>query len=704
MTTTVLYPTTVATRVRRRPVVHWWLLSVVLVTIFVALGLQSVTDGVGTSSTPIGSGVAAPIDGAGPVVFQGSRGLTSRGLAPHTVAFTFDDGPDPRWTPKVLDVLRAQRVPGTFFVVGSRAAQHPDLVRRVLAQGGELGNHTWSHTDLSGVPGWRRNLELSLGQLGLAGTAHVESALLRPPYSSGRDALSPRDVRALSSETRAGYVVVLADRDTEDWQRPGVPRIVQGGAPPADGAGTIVLMHDAGGDRSQSVTALPLLIERYRQAGYAFTTVSGGLGLAATSGDSAVSGLREAQGAGLLLTLSLATWMVRLVDWVVLPLGLLSFLRTVLVVLLARRHVNVSTRRVDGPEWLPPVSVLVPAYNEAVGIEQSLRSLAASTHPVVEIVVVDDGSTDGTGDLVEALGLPNVRLVRQPNGGKAMALRTAAAAASYDVLVMLDGDTVFEPDTIRKLVQPLRDPRVGAVSGNTKVGNRKGLLGRWQHLEYVSGFNLDRRLLDLLRCITTVPGAAGAFRRQAYEAAGGMSTDTLAEDTDITMAILRAGYEVVHEERARAWTEAPSSVGDLWKQRYRWGYGTLQSVWKHRGAVRQGGRLGLVGIPYMIAFQIVMPVVAPVIDVFAIHGLLTGSATRVVVLWLVYAGVGVVTTAYALRLDGESLAPLWSLPLQQFFYRQLIYLVVIQSIWSAVAGLHLPWHKLERTGDVVVPA
>ena len=336
-----------------------------------------------------------------------------------------------------------------------------------------------------------------------------------------------------------------------------------------------------------------------------------------------------------------------------------------------------------------------------------MRSLAASHYPGLEVLVIDDGSTDGTADIVDAMALPNVRVIRQVNGGKAAALRTGTREASHDVLVMLDGDTVFEPDTIRRLVQPLRDPRVGAVSGNTKVGNRRGLLGRWQHLEYVAGFNLDRRLLDLLRCITTVPGAAGAFRREAVVAAGGLSTDTLAEDTDLTMGILRANYEVVHEERARAWTEAPSNVTDLWRQRWRWGYGTLQCIWKHRSAVRDQGlgrRLGWFGLPYMFFAQVLLPVLAPVIDIFALHGLLTGSGRKVVLVWLAYLVLQLVAAGYALHLDNESLWPLWSLPLQQFFYRQLIYLVVIQSVVSALAGTHLPWHKLERSGDVSVPA
>ncbi|MCW2600392.1 MAG: polysaccharide deacetylase [Frankiales bacterium] len=691
----------------RRPRSHWGLLALTLLAIFAALALQSITDGIGRASTPPADGTgAALVAGGGPVIFAGAHGLASRGLQPRTVALTFDDGPDPRWTPRVLDVLQRERVPATFFVVGSRVAQNPAVLRRILAEGHEVGNHTWSHTDLSATQGWRRNLELSLGQLGLQGGAGVRSALLRPPYSSTPDALNTSDVSALRSETDAGYVVVLTDRDTEDWQRPGVPRIVQNGTGPGN-AGVIVMLHDAGGDRSQTVQALPLIIEHYRAAGYRFVTVSAGLGLPPTAGDERVSGIQAWQGSALLVAVRLAHAMVTGIAWLVLPLGLLSLLRTMLVVLLARRHVRVSTGRLVGAEWLPPVSVLVPAYNEAVGIAQSVRSLAASDYPELEVVVIDDGSTDGTAEIVRRLGLPGVRVVQQANGGKSAALRTGTREARHDILVMLDGDTVFEPDTIRRLVQPLRDPQVGAVSGNTKVGNRKGLLGRWQHLEYVSGFNLDRRLLDLLRCITTVPGAAGAFRRQAVEAAGGLSTDTLAEDTDITMAILRAGYSVVHEERARAWTEAPSSVGDLWRQRYRWGYGTLQCVWKHRASVFEKGpgrRLGRVGLPYMFAFQVLLPLAAPVIDIFALHGLLTGDGQRVVVLWLAYAALGVATAAYALHLDGERYGPLWSLPLQQLFYRQLIYLVVIQSLVSAVAGLHLPWHKLERSGDVVVPA
>ena len=319
------------------------------------------------------------------------------------------------------------------------------------------------------------------------------------------------------------------------------------------------------------------------------------------------------------------------------------------------------------------------------------------------MIVVDDGSTDATADIVAALDEPRVKLVRQANAGKPAALNTGIRHARHDVIVMVDGDTVFEPDTVRELVQPLADPTVGAVSGNTKVGNRGGLLGRWQHIEYVIGFNLDRRMYDVLRCMPTVPGAIGAFRRQVLEAVGGVSGETLAEDTDLTMAVNRAGWRVVYEPAARASTEAPATLGALWRQRYRWCYGTMQSIWKHRGAVREGGSLGRFGIPYLVLFQVALPLMAPLIDLFALYGLVFLDPMPVIGYWLAFNAAQLVLAAYAFRLDREPLRPLWALPLQQFVYRQLMYLVVIQSVTSAVLGTRLRWQKLDRTGDVTAP-
>jgi len=354
------------------------------------------------------------------------------------------------------------------------------------------------------------------------------------------------------------------------------------------------------------------------------------------------------------------------------------------------------------------VTVVVPAYNEAVGIERAVRSLVASDYPDLEVIVVDDGSNDATADIVAGLELPGVVLVRQDNAGKAAALNTGIRLSRNEIVVMVDGDTVFERDTVRKLVQPLADPAVGAVGGNTKVGNRRGLLGRWQHIEYVMGFNLDRRLYEILQCTPTVPGAIGAFRRTVLEQVGGVSSDTLAEDTDLTLAIGRTGQKVMYAEDARAWTEAPSTLGGLWRQRYRWSFGTMQAVWKHRDALlgRTPGdrRIGGRALPYMLVFQIVLPLAAPLIDLYAVYGLVFSDATRVILAWLAFLGTGLVIAAFGFRMDREPLRPLWALPLQQFVYRQLMYLVVVESTVSALVGTRAHWRTIPRTGDVRVGA
>ncbi|MFJ9711711.1 glycosyltransferase [Streptomyces sp. NPDC101234] len=272
---------------------------------------------------------------------------------------------------------------------------------------------------------------------------------------------------------------------------------------------------------------------------------------------------------------------------------------------------------------------------------------------------------------------------------------------SHGIVVMMDGGTVFEPDAVRQLVQPFSDPGIGAVSGNVRVVNRGGLLGRWQHIEYVVGFNLDRRLFDPARCMPTVPGAIGAWHRAAPVHVGGVSEATAAEDTDLTMAIWRDGWRVVYEEKAIAWTQAPASLGALWRQRYRWCHGTLQAMWKHRGAVRQSGAAGTFGrrgLLFLLLFQVLLPLFAPLADVLSVYGMIFLDLVHVL-LWSSFLLIQAVTGAYAFRLDGERLGPLWSLPFQQFGYRRLMYLVVVQSVATALSGSRLRWQCMERHGS-----
>jgi peptidoglycan/xylan/chitin deacetylase (PgdA/CDA1 family)/GT2 family glycosyltransferase len=678
--------------------VHWLLLTVLLVAVTIGLGVHSVVlHPPGGSGRDIGSTTQVPpeVHAGGPVI-DAAAGLRTSGITDRTIALTFDDGPDPTWTPRVLEVLSRHDVRATFFVTAAAAAQHPLLVRRIRAEGHELANHTTTHVDLGAVSEGRAAWELRQNQLVLAGATGERTVLMRPPYSSSPDAVDDAGWLGIRRAAEAGYLVVLSDLDTKDWQQPGVDAIVAAATPP-DGGGAVVLLHDGGGDRSQTVAAVDRLIGSLRTDGYQFRTVSEALALDDTSTPAGIgdrlAGLASigtalfaaALGAGLPWLLGIAT---------VLALG-----RTVVTLFTAVQH---RRRRPVLRRWEPePVTVIVPAYNEEAGIASTLRSLLSSRYPRLHVVVVDDGSTDGTSAVVRSLRLPRVTLITQPNAGKSAALRTGLAAARTDLVVMVDGDTVLEPDTVGELVAPFADPSVGAVSGNAKVGNRSGLLGRWQHIEYVIGFNLDRRMYDVLQCMPTVPGAVGAFRQRAIADAGGVPGDTLAEDTDLTMALLRAGWRAVYAERAIAWTEAPAGIGQLWKQRYRWCYGTLQAMFKHRHAVLErggGGRLGRRGLPYLLLFQVLLPMLAPVVDVAAVFLALSAPGTAALA-WVGFLALQLIPAVVAFRMDGERLGPLWSLPLQQVVYRQLMYLVVLQSVVTAIAGARLPWHKLHRSGQ-----
>lgn len=686
---------------RDQPRAHWFVLGMVLLVMALGLAIDGYAHhALGRSATQTTrEAPVVALSGAGPILDLSGSDVRSTAGTDHTVALTFDDGPDPTWTPRVLAVLRRSHVPATFFVVGSRVLAYPDLVREEVANGDEIGSHTFTHTDVSSVSGWRVNLELALTQSALAATVGIHTGIVRPPYSSGPSSVTAADFRTWQTIARRGYLIVLANRDTEDWRRPGVTKILAR-AQPVAGTGTIVMFHDGGGNRGETVTALELLISELKVRGYRFTTVSGLAGLARRTVNPPVGDSQRIQGAIIASLYRIGDLLVGVFRIALIVVALLAVARSLVLFLFARRHAADPLRARDDAAFTPPVTVLVPSYNEAVGIEAAVRSLAGSDYPHLEIIVIDDGSTDGTGDLVEALELPNVRLLRQANAGKAEALNTGIQEARHELVVTVDGDTQFEPTTLRWLVQPFADPQVGAVSGNTKVGNRRGLLGRWQHIEYVMGFNLDRRMYDLLGCMPTVPGAIGAFRRGALDAVGGVSSDTLAEDTDLTMAIIRAGWRVAYEQRAVAWTEAPSSLSALWKQRYRWSYGTMQAMWKHRRSVLQQGLLGRRALPYLLVFQIALPLLAPIVDLFTVFGLLYLRPLPLLGYWVVFNLITLLLALFAFHLDHEPAGPLWALPLQQFVYRQLMYLVVIQSIVTAILGSRLRWHKLARTGDV----
>jgi LCP family protein required for cell wall assembly len=692
-------------RATREPRAHWIVLALGLTGLLAALVLGGIArhPGVGTTQPGrLGDGGYAPTIVDPVIPAAGGQPIAHR-LPDRTVALTFDDGPDPVWTPLILDALRRHGVTATFFVVGARVNEYPELVRRVLAEGHEIGLHSFSHRNLVDLPAWEQLLELDLTRTAVAQATGRDIRLFRPPFLGTPADVDPPSRQVIDLAAAHGYTTVLGDLDTKDWLHP-KRYVIAGSAAPFGDNGAIIVMHDGGGDRTETLAALETILPALARRGFHCVTVSAGLATTPAAPLPVVrAGNRDrVRGWALAQAQRVAGWISDLLSLLLIPATVLAVSRMAIQVACAWRHARRRRALAPAPMSRPPISVVVPAHNEAANIVATVRSLVRNRYPDLEVLVVDDGSTDGTADLVEKADLPGVRVIRQHNSGKAAALRRGIAEARHDLLVMIDGDTIVEPETLVLLVQPLLRAEVGAVAGNAKVANRGGVLGRWQHLEYVITFNLDRRVFEVAECMPTVPGALGAFRREALVAAGGVNAETLAEDTDLTMAVCRAGWLVVYEDKARAWTEAPGTWGGLWRQRYRWCYGTMQAMWKHRASLREpgaSGKLGRRGLTYVFLYQILQPLLAPIVDIYLIYTVLFQPVSWAILLWLSLHAAQLAVAAYAFRLDREQVGPLWTFLFQQVVYRQLIYLVVIQSAVTAVLGARLRWHQPARTGQ-----
>jgi cellulose synthase/poly-beta-1,6-N-acetylglucosamine synthase-like glycosyltransferase len=668
---------------RARPVTRWVLLATVLGGIMASLAvhglLESATPG-RTAGPPVLQDSAA----LGPLLEVGDGSVRAAPGAPGAVGIALVGTGSEDVRSRAATILSRHGAPATWFVTGRLLVDQPSAVAAMRASGDEIGVTSFSGRDLATLPGWRVRVELSSTQAALAGREGITTPLLIVPSSATRATLDRDAIAAARTAALVGYSLVV-------------------GTEPETAAGGDVAV--IGLDRT-APARLEALLTRLGSAGLRPVRVSEAAGIDPATVNPPAAAATRFNAAAVTAALRSADLVTAFIGLLFVPLAVLMGGRAILAMMLAGRHARrAGKRRGRLVPWTGPVTVIVPAYNEAAGIAASLRSLVASDWPHgLSVIVVDDGSTDGTAEIVARLGLRRTYLVRQINQGKPAALNAGLAVAGTDVVVLVDGDTVFEPGTIAELVAPFSDPRVGATSGNAKVANRRSLLGRWQHIEYVMGFNLDRRLLASVGAIVTVPGAVGAFRMAALRDVRGVSDDTIAEDTDVTIAVQRAGWRVTYQERAVAWTEAPSTVGDLWRQRYRWCYGTIQAVWKHRRAVIEGRGIGLVGLPYALVFQVVVALLGPVVDVAALYGLLTSQATSVAGAWLAFTVVQTALAAFALRLDRESVRPLWTVPIQQIVYRQLMYLVVIQSVATALAGTRLRWQKLRRLGIAGAPA
>jgi len=649
------------------------------------------------------------------------------GAAPHKLAFSFDDGPDARWTPQILDILKQKQVPATFFTIGDEADAQPQLIRREYAEGHEIGNHTYTHPDMDQISKAQIQLELNLTQRLLESNLGVKTLLFRPPYGIDHQPETASEIALLPIPQSMGYIIVGARIDPHDWGEVGdqpppptneiVTRVIDQAQAQLKGEqGSIILMHDGGGDRSHTVEALPQIIDGLRAKGFEFVKVSDLLNQTRAQVMPPLTERERLFARSDWFIFELAHWSRLAITFIFIAGILLVSGRALIIGLLALIE-KARPAPLDHPEYKPKVTVLVPAYNEASVIRSTISSALASDYTKLEILVVDDGSVDGTNEIVreEAARDPRVVLITQPNRGKPAALNHGLAAASGEVVVTIDADTSVNSDAVSKLVRHFADPKVAAVAGNVKVMNRNKWLTRWQALEYITSQNLEKRAFDLLNCIPVVPGAVGAWRTDLLRSHGGFSRDTVAEDTDLTLTLRRHAWKILYDEDAIGYTEVPETVEALIKQRFRWTFGTIQAVWKHRDTLgrKKYGSLGWIAIPNIFLFQILLPLVSPVIDLlFVLSVLLWGLAqfhlTRIPQLWTaqdversliffaIFMFIDFITCVIAFALekheDWTLLAPLL---IQRFYYRQMMYVVLFRALKEAVRGRPVGWKGVE---------
>jgi peptidoglycan-N-acetylglucosamine deacetylase len=651
------------------------------------------------------------------------------GDKPNLLALTFDDGPDPDWTPKILDILKEKGIHASFFIVGENAQASPDLVQRILAEGHDVGNHTFTHPNLGDLSDSLVTLEINATQRLFEALTGRSMRLFRAPFLGDAEPTTSDEIVPIEIAQSMGYVTVGLHVDTNDWLHPPADVIVDRvldrvSDPNPDMRGHIILLHDSGGYRSATVAALPKLIDTLRAKGYQFVPVSELAGLTRDQAMPPVPPRALGQFVSLPVFMTLG-WIGRILTAMFILALCLGMARVFLITAVGLSNRRSESRRVPPrlPDAPPLQTVLIPAHNEAKVIVGSIGHILASDYPNLEVIVIDDGSTDGTGEMVSEhyRDDPRVKLLTIPNRGKATALNSGLKQARGSVVVALDADTHFEGDAISKLVRWFEDPAVAAVAGNAKVGNRVNVITRWQALEYVTSQNLERRALAALGCITVVPGAIGAWRREAVEQLGGFSVDTLAEDQDLTIALLRAGYKVLYDSSAVGWTEAPDTLTGLAKQRFRWAFGTLQCLWKHRHATFRAryGALGLIALPQTWLFQFLLSVVAPLVDVALIWQLAFSALKlvqhqdqfnldalrKVLIYYLAFLIVDLGSAAVALAMERrEKWSLLPRLVLQRFGYRQLMYYIVLKASLTAAVGPLVGWGKLERKSTVKAAA
>ena len=657
------------------------------------------------------------------------------GYQPDKLALTFDDGPDPEWTPKILDILKQYDVKGTFFMIGEVAEDNVGVMQRVYREGHEIGNHTFTHPDISEISAGNVDLQLNLTERLFGSKLGVQPLYFRPPYSIDQSPDTNDQAAPAEHIQSRGYTIVGNQIDTNDWDEhprktpqeitESVLQQLANMKAHRDREGSIILMHDGGGDRSITVASLPLLISTLRSRGYQFVPVSALIGKTRNQVMPPLTVAQRRQGFADSITFFFLAFFNHLVFYIFYIGDVLMSARLVIIGLFAVIDRFRKRKNFAGTDYQPRVAVLIPAYNEEKVIARTIRSVMLSNYKNLRIVVIDDGSKDATYQTAleaypDQIASGRLTVLTKPNGGKADALNFALEHIDEEIYVGIDADGVIAHDAVSMLVPHFANPKIGAVAGNAKVGNRVNLWTRWQALEYITSQNFERRALDLFDVVMVVPGAIGAWRTAAVRAGGGYHTNTVAEDADLTMNLLEQGYSVIYEDSALAFTEAPVNADGLKRQRFRWSFGILQALYKHKGAIAKHRAMGLFALPNILIFQILLPLVSPFIDLMFIFGVLhylvdkyfhpetasTDSLLKLLTFFFAFLVIDFAASALAFALERKHPASkgdawlLFHIWIQRFTYRQVFSLVLFKTVKRAIDGKPFAWDKLERTATM----
>lgn len=624
--------------------------------------------------------------------------------ASKTVFLTFDDGPDALYTRRILKILEMENVKGTFFWVGEHVYKNPQIAKEIVEGGHSIGLHTFTHEaediNLYGKD-MRMYLEFEMSQKAIEKTTGYSTKIFRVPYVGAEDTIDLNSLVLLTNANERGYTTLGVNVDSSDWKAKSVEEVMAN-IKEYQVESPVVLLHDGGGTRDITVAALPEIIRHYKDQGYSFADARNMFPneqvLTPISKNEAIF----ARSAVYLYSIyaNFPKILSNLFIFGLLTFGFHSLLISFFAIAGFLKSKYTHIRQED---YRPRVTVVIPAFNEEKVIAKTIRSVISQNYSNLEVIVVNDGSTDSTDEKIQKFAESGkVKEVWQLNQGKAVALNTGISRAKGEIIVIVDADTQILPYCIENLVSRFSDPKVGAVCGNVKVGNIKSILTALQEIDYRMAINLERRAYDFLNSIFVVPGALGAWRKKAIQEAGYFSNITLTEDAELGMKIRKLGYKIVYEADAVGLTEAPISWNKLIRQRFRWTFGVLQTLWLHKDIIfsRRYGVFGMAVIPYFVFVQIPTMMIAPLVEIAAIPLAIFISARLVFVILFALLSSKLALFVLASKLGGEKLTLLPYILPYRFFFQFLWYFVFNAAVFTAIKGSIVAWKKLPHFGLV----